>query len=280
MIQDIHPHHFENTFVVTQGVQPNDYIFRYQDNSILLKCIDGEYSLPQLTDFQDFADLTDSVYLFTLNNTHCHLAWQCPAPKDIAFSYHEISLFRNIAQKEIAWVSALGHQLMTWLDHNKFCGKCGSATQRKTDERAVVCTHCQHTVYPKISPAIIVAIVCNNKILLAHNANFQENFYSLVAGYADIGESLEACVAREVKEEVGIDVKRIKYYGSQPWPFSGSMMIGYIAEADDTQPICVDGKEIADAQWFLRSALPNHPPLRSIAGEMIELFEKNELHIS
>jgi NAD+ diphosphatase len=122
-----------------------------------------------------------------------------------------------------------------------------------------------------------VAIVCNDKILLAHNANFQENWYSLVAGYVDIGESLEETVVREVKEEVGLDIKNIRYYKSQPWPFSGSLMIGFFAEADDTQPISPDYIEITDAEWYSRGSLPNHPTTISIAGELIERFEKGEI---
>ena len=98
-----------------------------------------------------------------------------------------------------------------------------------------------------------------------------------MAGYVDIGESLEETVMREVKEEVGLDVRNIRYYKSQPWPFSGSMMIGFFAEADDTQPICTDNVEITDAHWYSRGQLPNHPPVISIAGEMIDKFEKGEV---
>jgi NAD+ diphosphatase len=122
-----------------------------------------------------------------------------------------------------------------------------------------------------------VAILCNDKILLAQGVSFRSSFYSLVAGYADIGESLEDAVVREVKEEVGLDIKNIRYYKSQPWPFSGSMMIGFIAEADDTQPISIDKKEIINAAWFTRGNLPIHPVAISIAGEIIEKFEKKEL---
>jgi NAD+ diphosphatase len=108
---------------------------------------------------------------------------------------------------------------------------------------------------------------------MAKGANFRGDFYSLVAGYADIGETLEDAVIREVKEEVGLDVTDIRYYSSQPWPLSSSMMIGFIAHADDRQPIVIEKKEISDAAWFTRDQLPNHPPAAiSIAGEMIEKF--------
>jgi len=139
------------------------------------------------------------------------------------------------------------------------------------------CSSCNTIVYPKISPAIIVAIICKDKILLARNTNFPGAWYSLLAGYADVGETLEETLIREVKEEVGLDVTNIRYYKSQPWPLSGSMMIGFIAKADDSQPICIDGHEIAEAAWFTRYNLPNYPSTLSIAGELIDKFAKGEL---
>jgi NAD+ diphosphatase len=171
----------------------------------------------------------------------------------------------------------VGFHLMNWYTQNKYCGKCGTRTQQKPDERALICPNCNTIVFPKISPAIIVAIICNNKILLVRSPNFPGSWYSLVAGFADIGESLEETVIREVKEEVGLDVKNIRYYKSQPWPLSGSMMVGFIAEADENQPISIDNKEIAEATWFNKENLPEYSSNLSIAGEMIEKFEKGEL---
>jgi NAD+ diphosphatase len=132
-------------------------------------------------------------------------------------------------------------------------------------------------VFPKISPAVIIAVLNKGRILLAHNSSFQNNWYSLVAGYVDVGESLEEAVKREVKEEVGLDVKNIRYYTSEPWPYSGSLMIGFVAEANDDQEIVPDNKEITHAAWYEAGKLPNHPGKISISGEMIEKFEKGEL---
>jgi NAD+ diphosphatase len=275
MIQDIYPHEFENKFIETTDIQENDYIFYFNDNSLLLRKSDEGLEIPRKKELE--VNEAQGIFLFSLNHTHCFLIWDCQLPEDDSFIYQEISFFRTIPQKEIAWASIVGYQMMNWFVHNKFCGKCGSPTTLKKEERAITCPSCQTTVYPKISPAIIVAILCKNRILLAQGINFRSRFYSLVAGYADIGESLEDTVAREVKEEVGLDVHNIRYYASQPWPFSGSMMIGYIAEADDTQPIRIDEKEISAAAWFTRGNLPNHPATISIAGEIIEKFEKGEL---
>jgi NAD+ diphosphatase len=281
MIQDIHPHSFSNRYVETDDIGENDYVFHFKENSLLLKVYQDEYDVPRRKDFTRFPENPESIFLFSLNETNCFLIWDhVETDSDqLKYVYHEISFFRTLKQKQISWVAIVAQHLMNWYSLNKFCGKCGAKTIAKKDERAITCTNCNTTIYPKISPAIIVAIVCNDKLLLAHNANFQNNWYSLVAGYADVGESLEDAVKREVKEEVGLDVNNIRYYKSQPWPFSGSMMIGFIAEADEKQPICIDNKEITGAQWYNRGHLPNHPTSFSIAGEMIEKFEKGELNL-
>jgi NAD+ diphosphatase len=277
MIHEIDPHRFNNQFISTNRIGENDFILHYKENTLLLKNNGDEFDIPRKKDIPGLSNTTENIFLFTLNETSCFLVWDCPETNNSEFVYKEISFFRTLNQQEIAWISIVGFQLMSWYTQNKFCGKCGSKTIEKPDERAIICPVCETTVYPKISPAIIVAILCNDKILLANNANFRSNWYSLIAGYADIGESLEETVIREVKEEVGLDVTNIRYYKSQPWPYSSSMMIGFIAEADDAQNIEIDNIEITNAEWFTRGNLPNHPSNISIAGEMIEKFENNTL---
>jgi len=275
MIQDIYPHKFSNKFISSVDIQENDYIFHFKDNSLLLKQNNESFEFPKKYELKACA--IEGIFLFTLNDVNCFLVWDCKVPDNSKFAYFEINFFRTIPQKEIDWCSIVAFQLMHWYVQNKFCGKCGTPAIPKVRERAIDCPSCQSTIYPKISPAIIVAILCKDKILLARGANFRDGFFSLVAGYVDIGESIEDAVVREVKEEVGLDIKNIRYYKSQPWPYSGSMMIGFISEADDTQTILIDNKEIIEAAWFSRSNLPNHPPNRSIAGELIEKFVKGDL---
>ena len=277
MIHEIFPHQLDNHFVITNDIAENDYILQYNEQGVLLKINSEEFDLPRKKDVSNLLSTAETTYLFMLNDVRCFLVWDKPRSTNDQFAYKDISFLRNFKPKEIAWVGVVGFQLKNWYAENKFCGKCGSETHEKADERAIVCPNCATIVYPKISPAIIVAILCKDKILLAHNSNFQNNWYSLVAGYVDIGESLEETVMREVKEEVGLDVRNIRYYKSQPWPFSGSMMIGFFAEADDTQAICTDNVEITEAYWYSRGQLPNHPPVISIAGEMIDKFEKGEV---
>ena len=277
MIQEIFPHRFNNHYLTNKNIGERDFVLCYNGNSLLLKTRGDEFEIPRKKDFPGISDKTKNTFLFTLNDVPCFLIWDNLRADKPYFIYKEINFFRTVKQQEIAWISIVGFHLMNWYAQNKFCGKCGTRTQQKPDERAIICPDCNTIVFPKISPAIIVAIICNNKILLARNLNFPGNLYSLIAGYVDIGESLEGSVTREVKEEVGLDVSNIRYYKSQPWPFSGSMMIGFIAEADKAQSISIDDKEIAGAAWFTRGNLPKYPSNISIAGEMIEKFEKGEL---
>ncbi len=130
---------------------------------------------------------------------------------------------------------------------------------------------CNLTNYPRVSPAIIVAIIRDNQILLARNRRFKGGFFSVLAGFAEPGESLEECVAREVNEEVGIAVKNIRYFGSQPWPFPNSLMVGFIADYAGGR-INVDKTEIIEAAWFSAQNLPPIPPKISIARQLIDWF--------
>ena len=277
MIQQIFPHQFDNTYLADQTIGENDFILHFNGNSLLWKTSGDEFEMPQKNDFPEISDKTRSTFLFTFNDVPCFLIWDELETNNPQFIYKEIDFFRTIRQQELAWVSLVGFQLKDWYSQNKFCGKCGTGTEKKPDERALICPNCHTVVFPKISPAVIVAIICKDKILLARNSNFRGNWYSLIAGYADIGESLEETLVREVKEEVGLDIRNIRYYDSQPWPLSGSMMIGFVAEADENQPISIDGQEISEAAWFQKGNLPKHPSTISIAGEMIEKFEQGEL---
>ncbi len=152
--------------------------------------------------------------------------------------------------------------ILNWLENNLFCGKCGLPTINKSDEIAKLCTSCGLITYPKISPAIICLIKNNDTILLARNINFKNGMHSLIAGFVEQGETLEECVAREIKEEVGISVTNIHYLLSQPWPFPDSLMIGFSADAV-TFDIKPDGIEIIEASWY---GPYNHPPLPMIGS--------------
>jgi NAD+ diphosphatase len=164
---------------------------------------------------------------------------------------------------------ALG--LTAWDRDHRYCGRCGAATERSLTERVRTCSRCGHGAYPRLSPAIIALVERDGRALLARNARFSLPFFSTLAGFVEVGETLEAAVAREIHEEAGIAITDIRYFGSQPWPFTGSLMIGFTARWAGGD-IVADPTEIADADWFLPDELPRIPPRLSIARELIDDF--------
>ena len=158
-----------------------------------------------------------------------------------------------------------------WLTTSRFCGRCGTKTAPLEGERAMACPACGLHIYPRISPAIITLVRRGPLALLASNAKFPGAFYSTLAGFAEIGESLEETLVREVKEEAGIAVKNVRYFGSQPWPFPNSLMIGFTADWDSGE-IAIDPKELSDAKWFSADELPMIPPPLSIARQLIDAW--------
>lgn len=163
-------------------------------------------------------------------------------------------------------------QLIEFELTSKFCGRCGIPTETLED-RGKKCPKCGLLMYPRISPAIIVLVMKGDEVLLARSSHFRSDMYSIIAGFVEPGETLEHAVKREVMEEVGLKIKNIRYFASQPWPFPNSLMIGFIAEYAEGE-ICVDGNEIIDAAWFRRNGLPNCPGNTSISGHLIDWFVK------
>ena len=271
MIHEIYPHRFNNQYLTGKNMYENDFVFHFKDNKLLLKTNGLEPEIPRKRDFSEIK--ADSIYLFSLDEVSCFLLWDDLNTYSECLVYSEISFFRTVQPKETGWIALVAYHLWKWYSDHKFCGKCGAQTKHKTDERALVCTQCDNLIFPKISPAVIVAITCKDKLLLAGNAGFTGGWYSLIAGYVDIGETLEETVIREVKEEVGLNVHNIRYYKSQPWALSGTLMVGFIAEADENQSIVVDGLEITKANWFRKDELPPYPSNASISGEIIEKFK-------
>lgn len=182
--------------------------------------------------------------------------------------HHHQSDFVAIGDNDFQYV-AQAWQYALFLRTHRFCGRCANTLRKVSWEMAMHCDKCNHRVYPRVSPCVIVAIHDNKRILLAQGAQQQtRGFYSTLAGFVESAESLEQAVHREVFEEVGVKLKSLEYFGSQPWPFPHSLMVGYIAEYDSGD-IVIDNKEILDAQWFDIDDLPSIPPKISIAGKLI-----------
>lgn len=162
-------------------------------------------------------------------------------------------------------------QVLDWDRTHQFCGRCGERTVHHPTERAKICPYCGLTNYPRLSPAVIVLVRRDDRILLARANRFATGFYSTLAGFVEPGETLEETVQREIHEEVGIEVKDIRYFGSQPWPFPNSLMLGFTAWWASGE-IQIDDYEIKDAGWFHRDNMPQLPGKLSIARQLIDSY--------
>lgn len=188
-----------------------------------------------------------------------------------AAEWERVSLRQLLVSAQDIAFSVIGRawQYMHFLRTHQFCGQCGAKAERVDWEMAMHCHRCQHRSYPRVSPCVIVSIHNNEQILLAKGVRHKEaNMYSTLAGFVESGESLEEAVHREIFEEVGVKVKNLRYFNSQPWPFPHSLMVGFIAEYAGGEIRCQEN-EIDDAQWFDIDRLPNIPPKVSIAGQLI-----------
>ncbi len=174
---------------------------------------------------------------------------------------------------EVAWTLAgRALQIVRWDRDHAFCGRCGSPTEPSTGERARRCPACGLHAYPRLSPAIIVLVERDDgAALLAHGVNFPSAMYSCLAGFVDPGESLEEAVHREVGEEASIEIGDVRYFGSQPWPFPHSLMVGFTARYLGGE-LRFDPAEIVDGRWFHRDEMPPLPPSPSIARKLIDAW--------
>lgn len=252
----------------------DDYIcFTFNNGELLVGYNENKSFIPSWNDVKNLGlEVIESNCIGELNGTKCFsLEVNDKNLLKSDFKFIKLRECGMLISEVLFSIAGRGLQLLNWEKNNKFCGKCGLQINEKLNERAKVCGNCNLTIYPNISPAIIVAVTRGDKILLAHNRAFEDAKYSVLAGFVESGESLEGCVKREVFEEVGIEIKNIKYFNSQSWPFPNSLMIGFFAEHSEGD-IMVDGIEIDDAKWFGKDELPNIPEKSTIARKMIDSF--------
>ena len=211
-------------------------------------------------------------YLGRLDGLLCYsaeLTLGAVAPEGMVFrGLRELYSFLG---EKLFRVSGYAFQIMNWDRTHQYCAKCGVATEHKSNERAKICPQCDFTSFPSLSPAIIVAVVKDNRILLARAHRFPGDLHSVIAGFVEPGETLEECLTREVREEVGIQVKNIKYFGSQSWSFPHSLMVAFTADYAGGR-ITVDESEVVDAGWFQAEDLPRIPDTVSISRRLIDWF--------
>ncbi len=190
-----------------------------------------------------------------------------------AMQYQTGSLYQVLGRVDDQLFALAGRasQILDWERDHRFCGRCGAPMQRDQQERAMRCAPCGTVIYPRIAPCIIVLITRGEELLLARNANFPQPMYSTLAGFIEPGETAEETLVREVHEEVGVQVKNLRYFQSQSWPFPNQLMLGFFAEYAGGDIVC-DPTEIADAQWFHYRELPQIPPPVSVAGQLIRHY--------
>lgn len=254
--------------------------FIFFEDRLLLKIKGGKPEIPFANSPEELnINIVRKQYLGTFNGYPCYSAEaesDEAAGEDMRFERLR-SLF-GVLDDNVFLLAGKAFQIMYWDKNHQRCGRCGAETYALENERARKCTKCGFTCYTVLAPAVITAIIKDDKILLAHNRSFKGNMYSLIAGFVEPGETLEEAVKREIMEEVGLHVKNVKYFGSQPWPFPNSLMVGFTAEYESGE-IKEDGVEITAAEWFDAHSLPNIPGGISIARKIIdwyiEKFSKN-----
>lgn len=252
---------FKSIYRPNATVEIGDFLFSYKNGNIGLT---SENKIPALT---LLPNTDNKVYCFGhIRNRQC-LLWDAYHSDDLNFS--EARLSYQLLSEELYQAVAIGNHINHWRNSHRYCGKCGSFMTDKIDEQALICSQCAYIAYPKISPCAIVLISRGDEILLARSPHFMPNVMSTLAGFVEIGESVEQAVIREIKEEVGIRVNNLKYICSQPWPFPDSLMLGFAAEYEAGE-ITIDSKEIEKAGWFNKNNLPQLPNTMSIARYLID----------
>lgn len=270
MFHEIAPHRFDNAFANRRAPDGEDYLLCFHQGQLLLQQQPQGLVLPRvgLLPAQQWDALR---FLFVMDGRGCYWLQQapdCPPRGDLC--YYPTAKLREMPDTLVRFAGLEGQQITRWYETNRHCGRCGARMEHTAEERALRCPQCGNLVYPRITPAVITVVTDGEKILLAKGLHSQR--FALIAGFVEFGESLEQAVAREVWEEVGIRVKNIRYYASQPWPFPDSIMLGFFAELDGDPTLTLQETEIAQAGWFTRDQVDRRDTTMSIAGEMINAY--------
>lgn len=191
---------------------------------------------------------------------------------DCSIEDEELSHLRQLLpdmSSDLIQTASRATQLASWLSVHQYCGRCGTKAELAEQDRAMVCPNCDYRMYPKLAPCVIGVVVRGDEILLANGVRHRSGIYTALAGFIEVGESAEQAFKREVKEEVGIDIKGLQYLGSQNWPFPHQLMLAFVAEYESGE-LVLDEREIVDAAWFKKTELPSLPGNYTIARAVIE----------
>ena len=281
MLQDLPVGRLENEFY-NQQPACGDRVVCFCGNTVLLTAAETDVlQIPEFSDVQKWSEKhkwtawgdSQFRYIFRLQGVNYYL-WmgEAGACDEESYHYEQVRQFRQLQSKEVAFALLTAWHLYSWYRNNRFCGCCASRTVHDDKERRLRCPVCGNMIFPKISPAIIVAVTDGDRLLLSKYAGRNYTHYALLAGYTEIGETLEQTVHREVMEEVGLRVKNIRYYKSQPWGIDGNVLMGFFCDLDGDDTITVDTTELSLAQWFERSSVPARDDGFSLTREMIRVF--------
>lgn len=272
MIQDIGPYVYKNEYK-PEAPEKNDYVMHFEKGKLMAK-IQGD-----VVHFPTFAECEASnseiyqsaTYLFAIDDMRFYLVDELQY--EDGYEWIGKEAFRHLKPEHLAFAGITAFQLHNWYQNHKFCGRCGHPMKKDEQERMLYCESCRTMEYPKICPAVIVGITDGNRLLLTKYAGREYTKYALVAGFAEIGESIEETVRREVMEEVGLKVKNITYYKSQPWSFTDTLLFGFYCEVDGSSEITLDETELSVAEWFEREEIPVTEKTVSLTNEMILNFK-------
>ncbi len=269
---------FEPAVKLLYREKHDDFWFLFRNNKLMVKKEGKEISIPREKDIKILnISIHNIQYMGAYYDYNCHCGEIADNIDRGNIDFIDLRSLSTLVNEDMYSLASKANLLLNWIKLNQHCGICGSKMHQKDSqfERAMVCSNCGNTTWPRTSPAIIVAVTKEDKLLLAHNRNFPEGIYSVIAGFVEYAETFEECVKREVYEEVGIKIKNIKYFGSQPWPYPNSMMVAFTAEYLEGD-IREDGDEIIHADWFSKEEVKGmYNKSISISSELIEWFLNN-----
>ena len=218
------------------------------------------------------AELQQLQYLFSIDGRAYYLCTESRPMPGADWQYFSTGALRRCIADDTLFACAAAGSLYRWYRNTRFCGCCGARLRKSETERAMVCPECGNVIYPKICPAVIVAVHDGDRLVLTRYKDRPIKHLALVAGFNEIGETIEETVHREVLEETGLRVKNLRFYKSQPWVFTDTLLFGFFAELDGSDRITVQEDELAEANWYPRSEVPADTAHMSLTAEMIEQF--------
>lgn len=280
MIQDILPKRLNNQYRNKQ-MSENAKVMCFFEGSVYCR-LDKNIEFPTYKEVQENYNIGENGiaeyrYLFSINDEEYFLFVPEQELKIEGFSYLRMFEIRQQSPKERVFAAATAWHLFVWYRDNVFCGRCAEKLVHSTKQRMLECPSCKNMVFPKIAPAVIVGVTDGDKILMTKYADREYKRYALIAGFTEIGETAEETVAREVMEEVGLHVKNIRYYKSQPWGFDSNLLLGYFCDLDDDAEITLDEEELSVAEWIDYRDIPEDKEKLSLTREMMTYFKEQKI---